>query len=321
MSWAQVSLYVLLGVVLPVLALAVNYNLFGGERFDTLYTVGGMFMLPRPAYLYITISSGIVTLFLWIFLFRKYGKRFNGFIAGILLFNTIFYCSFGIAAVFRLLCFPIWLPPFCAAPVLLLSGLRALKIARSVMSKWMVVATSIGGFLFVIIISLVIVRQPWGLVKHLPDAKGADLSSMNLSGIYLDHGPGITLQEANLSNANLSYARLFINMSKANLQKANLSHAFLWGVNLTQANLKGVNLNRARIYQVDFTGADFQGASLGFHAQGRIRMNEVNLCGADLREMTNCEGVYHWTGAVYNSVTLWPKDFDPDEAGMVLINE
>jgi uncharacterized protein YjbI with pentapeptide repeats len=82
-----------------------------------------------------------------------------------------------------------------------------------------------------------------------------------------------------------------------------------------------VNLNDAKIYQSDFAGADFQGASLGFHALGRVIMNEANLCGADLQEMKNCEGVYNWTGAVYNSATLWPKDFDPAEAGMVLINE
>ena len=154
MSWAQISLYVLLGVILPVLALAVNYDMLGGGMFDMLYTVGAMFMLPRPAYLYITISSGIVTLFLWIVLFRKYGKRYNGFIAGILLFNALFYCAFGIAALYRFLVIPVWLPPFCATPILLLSGMRALRIARSVIPKWMVVVTAIAGSLFVVIISL-----------------------------------------------------------------------------------------------------------------------------------------------------------------------
>lgn len=314
--------YIIFGVILPVLALAYNYSMAGGGMFDMLYTVGAMFMLPRPAYLYITISSGIVTLFLWIVLFRKYGKRYNGFIAGILLFNALFFCAFGIAAVYRFLVIPVWLPPFCATPILLLSGLRALRIARSVIPMWMVVVTAIAGSLFVVIISLSIIRQPWGLVKHLPDAKGADLSRMNLSHIFLDGCSGITLQEANLSNADLSCARLVhgnLNMSKANLQGANLSHAFIAGVNLTKANLKGANLNDARIFEVDFTGADFQRASLGFHAINRITLENANLCGADLREMKDISSINVWTGAIYNSATLWPKDFDPSQNDLVWI--
>jgi uncharacterized protein YjbI with pentapeptide repeats len=110
-------------------------------------------------------------------------------------------------------------------------------------------------------------------------------------------------------------------MHKVNLYKADLSHAVLSVVNFTEADLRRVNLNDAKIYEVDFTGSDFQDASLGFYAQGRVIMRNTNLCGADLREVKYISGVYVWEGAIYNTATLWPKDFNPVEAGAVLSTE
>ena len=321
MSRSRISIYAFFGILLPVFALYVNYRLLGGSSFDMLYAVGTMFMLPCPAYLYVTIGSGIVTLLLWMIFFRKYGKRCNGFIGGILLFNAFFDLAFGIAAVYRLWLIPVWLPPFCAAPILFLSGIRALRIALSVMLKRQVAVTAIAGFLFVVTLSLFIVKQPWGLIKHLPNAKGVNLSGMDLRHIFLDGWSGVTFEEANLSYANLSYAclsRCNLNMHKVNLYKANLSHAVLSNTNLTGADLRGANLNNTVIFEVDFTGTNFQGTVLDFHA-GRVVMEDVNLCGADLREIKNISGVEVWKGAVYNSATLWPKKFDPVKEGAVLL--
>lgn len=321
MSWRRISIYVFFGIALPVIALAVNYSMFAGSDFDMLYTVGAMLFLPRVSYLYVTIGSGIVTLLLWIVFFRKYGKRYNGFIGGVLLFNALFYLVFGFAALHRLSVIPVWLPPFCAAPILFLSGVQALRIARSVMHKWQIVLTSTSGFLFVLMSSLLIVRQPWGLIKYLPNAQSANLSGMDLSHIYLDGGSGVTFEEANLSYADLSYACLVycnLNMRKANLQEANLSHAVLSMVDLTKADLRGANLDNAKLYEVDFNEADLQGASLGFHARARIDMRKANLRGADLRKIKNIPGVYFWEGAIYDSATLWPKDFNPAEQGAIL---
>ncbi|HUS71852.1 MAG TPA: pentapeptide repeat-containing protein [Sedimentisphaerales bacterium] len=323
MSSRRISIYVFFGIILPATALAVNYCMFAGSDDDMLYIVGAMLFLPRLSYLYVTIGSGIVTLLLWIVYFRKYGKRYNGFIGGILLFNAIFYLVFGIAALDRLWVGGlVWLPPFCAVPILFLSGVRALRIARTVMHKWQIVLTSTAGFLFVLMLSLFIVRQPWGLIKYLPNAQSADLSGMDLSNIYLDGCSGVTFEEADLSYADLSYAYLVhcnLNMCKANLQEANLNHAVLSIVDLTKADLRGANLDNAEIYEVNFNEADLQGASLGFHARGRIDMREANLCGADLRKIKNIPGVYFWGGAIYDSATLWPKDFNPAEKGAILL--
>ena len=93
MSRTRLSIYVILGILFPGSALAANYIIshrFAGMDFDMLYVVGTLFLLPRPAYLYVIIGSGIAALLLWIFVFRIYGKRWNGFIGGILLFNAFF---------------------------------------------------------------------------------------------------------------------------------------------------------------------------------------------------------------------------------------
>jgi len=324
MSAVLMSMSIVFGIVLPVLALIVNYVMFGQDDFNMLYVVGAVFFLPRITYLYVTVGSGIVTLLLWMVFFRKNGKRYNGFIGGVLLFNAFFYLAFGIAGVYRLSIIPVWLPPFCAAPILFLCGVRAMRIARTVISKWQVVLTAIAGGFFVVVLSLLIVRQPWGLVKHLPNAQGANLSGMDLSYIYLDGCSGITFEKADLTYTDLRHAYLLncnFNMHKANLQGADLSNAVLSGVNLTEADLRGANLNKARIYMVDFRGADFRGASLGFHAIGRIDMQNTNLCGADLQEIKNRNGVYYWSGARYSLSTLWPEDFNPVGAGAVLVAE
>lgn len=326
MSKLKISTYVFFGIILPVVALTANHILdllSKGLGFNMLYTVGAYFFLPRLNYLYVTIGSGIVTLFLWIFFFRTHGKHYNPFIGGILLFNAFFYLLFGIAGIYRLLIIPVWLPPFCAAPILFLSSVRALRIARSVMHTRYVILTFLAGLLFVPILSLSSVRQPWELVKHLPNAKGANLSGMDLRYIFMEGGTGVTFEEADLSHADLRYASLHhcnINMQKVNLQGADMSFSSLSNLNLTEANMRDVNLNNATIYEVDFTGTDFRGASLGFYAGSRISMENTNLCGADLRNIEHIDGVYYWEGAVYDSTTLWPEGSELPKEDMVLIS-
>ena len=128
----QITIYVCLGIVLPVLA--IN-QLAIRSIFIFLYPVGArIFLLPRVTYLYILVGSGIVTLFLWIVFFRKRGKKCNGLIAGILLFNAFTHLFFFIIKVYFLLdvsqgmpdlldvllaLLLILLPPFCVAIIYL----------------------------------------------------------------------------------------------------------------------------------------------------------------------------------------------------------
>ena len=323
MTTTGIILTLIFGIIVPVAAVGFDLWLrMELQGFDMLYMIGAMFLLPRTAYLYITIGSGIVTLFLWLFYFHKKKQHYTGFIGGILLFNALFYFAFGVMGVYRLLIIPVWLPPFCAVPVLLSNGAKSLKVAFAVIPRYKVILSAIAGAIFVVVLSLSIIRQPWEFIRHLPNANGANFSSMNLSHICLEGGSNVTFEGADFSFSNLSYsyfANCNLNMENTNMKGANLENSILSTVNFKNANLSASNLNNAEIYQVDFTGVDFRDASLGFHAQARIIMNDANLCGADLSNLKNIHGVYNWQGAKYDSFTLWPKDFDPNKLGMVLV--
>ncbi|EKK3384776.1 TPA: pentapeptide repeat-containing protein [Listeria innocua] len=69
------------------------------------------------------------------------------------------------------------------------------------------------------------------------------------------YGERANLSNADLSNANLSYADL----NGADLRGANLSYADLNGADLSDADLRGANLSYA-----DLNGADLRGANLNW---------------------------------------------------------
>lgn len=113
-----------------------------------------------------------------------------------------------------------------------------------------------------------------------------------------------TLVGANLSRQRLNWAYLpsadlrQVNFSRSSLNRADLSHANLCGVNfdgtsLMAANLQGADLAAASLCGAWLPGAHLQGADLRFAV----------LQGADL----------HF--ARYDETTLWPEEFDPQEAG------
>jgi hypothetical protein len=71
------------------------------------------------------------------------------------------------------------------------------------------------------------------------------------------------------------------------------------GDTLAGANLVGANLKGAYLVGADLVGADLKGADLA----------EANLKGAYLK------------GAKYDSETQFPTSFDPEERGMVFVEE
>lgn len=99
------------------------------------------------------------------------------------------------------------------------------------------------------------------------------------------------LRGAELRGAYLSGADLF----GADLASADLRGADLGGANLSTANLRGADLSGANLHEADVSDADLSGADL----------SRANLTGADLR------------GALYDAVTAWPDDFDPESAGAI----
>lgn len=98
------------------------------------------------------------------------------------------------------------------------------------------------------------------LYLHDVSFRGADLSRVNLSSIYLN---GADLSHAKLVGAILNYADLSeTNLSHVNFFGANLSHANLSGADLTKTNLFGANLSHANLSGVDLSHANLSKAIL-----------------------------------------------------------
>ena len=113
----------------------------------------------------------------------------------------------------------------------------------------------------------------------------------------------------NLKGANLKGAKLWLSILQgADLQGANLQDANLSMTNLQGANLQGANLQGANLQGADLQGADLQGANL----QG------ADLIGAEL-SMTNLQRA-DLQGAKYNDATQFPRRFNPEEKGMIRVN-
>ena len=93
-------------------------------------------------------------------------------------------------------------------------------------------------------------------------------------------------------------------------------------VDLSNADLSEVDLSNATLYQSDLTGANLSAATLNYtdlqeaNLSG-ANMQETRLYGSDLRE-ANLEGT-DLSGAKYNKFTQFPEAFDPNAAGMELI--
>ena len=93
-------------------------------------------------------------------------------------------------------------------------------------------------------------------------------------------------------------------LSEANLSDAALRETNLRGDNIWEPNLTGPDLRASRLSKAKLGGADLQGADLpvpGGKDRPRPDLTETNL-----------------SFARHNSDTKFPKDFDPEAAGMVL---
>ncbi len=120
-----------------------------------------------------------------------------------------------------------------------------------------------------------------------------------------------SLEGADLSGVELEWPT---DLSGANLEEANLA-----GAHLSKAFLTGANLHSANLVAASLVGANLSGAELTY-----VDLSRVNLTGADLSEADLSEA-FSWTkadlrGAKYTSKTMWPDYFDPEAAGVVLVD-
>jgi uncharacterized protein YjbI with pentapeptide repeats len=137
---------------------------------------------------------------------------------------------------------------------------------------------------------------------HLKDA---DLTRANLKGANLH---GAELQDANFRHADLKSAT-FVN---ADLKGANLRNADLKGADLRGAGLEGADLDSADLQRADLRGARISHANLSGAALEGAKLSGARLSGTNLGEALI-------EGAVADSSTEWPEDFDATSNGIKVI--
>lgn len=175
----------------------------------------------------------------------------------------------------------------------------------------------------------VLVRADFNTVKlNRTLLRSADLTGANFSEARLDH--------TDLSGANLSSSKLL---------SATIKGATFEGVIARGAEFRGV-IARDNLRGTSFAGADLQGVQLFACTLTDMVLDEADLCsanlsramlkgtslrgallqgadlrGADLRDVNldnaDLSGA-RLSGAKYDSVTVWPRGFDPFARGLIL---
>ena len=154
---------------------------------------------------------------------------------------------------------------------------------------------------------------------NLTDANltDANLTDANLRGAKLVRArlTSAIMLDAKLENALLRAAKL----TSAKLTSAKLTNADLLGADLTDANLRGANLrganlilaklNSADLRGADLTSADLTSADLTFAKLNRAKLTAAKLTTAKLNSAD-------LRGAAYSSQTVWPENFNLEEAGV-----
>jgi len=164
-----------------------------------------------------------------------------------------------------------------------------------------------------------------GAVLEDSDLRGINLEKANLEGASL---LGVKLQRLLFPLRNRRPEEIFqiseyfrrwseLRDNKlyiiTNLKGANLKGAKLWLSNLQGANLRGANLQDADLSMTNLQGANLQNADLSM-----TNLQGANLQDADL-SLTNLQEA-DLQGAEYNDATQFPRRFNPEERGMVRVN-
>jgi uncharacterized protein YjbI with pentapeptide repeats len=159
------------------------------------------------------------------------------------------------------------------------------------------------------------------------DMREAILKFAQLSGAQLDGGTDLTdadLSFANFTNAVLHHTKLIeaelegARFKNASLGSANLSKAHVYYVDLTGANLSSADFTEAWIFRSNFTGANLTNAKLNGTNFAETELKFALLNGADF---TGSKLGANFSGAKYDTKTIWPEGFDPEEAGAILIKD
>lgn len=174
------------------------------------------------------------------------------------------------------------------------------------------------------------------LVLTAPAMAGEDLSGKDLPGYV---GTNKTLDESSFEDAILKAAKF----DGASLKKTNFKHADLTDVTFTDADLTEADFRKARLTNTNMWGAtmnkaNFEGADLAPARFMKNKLREANLRniksigivsdldfykadlrGANLSGMNDVSKASNFQKAMYDKKTRWPKGFDVEGSGAVLV--
>ena len=137
-------------------------------------------------------------------------------------------------------------------------------------------------------------------VKHrnLLDFESSDLRGVRMA---LGHFEGGMFRRADLSEANLSggffEAAVFY---QSICERANFAGGGFPGASFGEANLRGCDFSGAELFMADFADADIRGAVF----------TNANVGGVDFLQ-ARVDASTRFDGAIADSDTIWPKEFDP----------
>lgn len=166
------------------------------------------------------------------------------------------------------------------------------------------------------------------------DFSGKDVQRRDFSGQSLE---GSDFTDANCSFANFRDAKLArskfkdANLTGASFTDADMKGCDMRGATFDNAGFQGVDFSKANLEGAELTGVSFQntklrGANLrkikGLADGTRADFRDADLRGANLLGMKDYGGTTaKFTGAKYDKATRWPKGFDVEGSGAVLVGK
>ena len=187
--------------------------------------------------------------------------------------------------------------------------------------------TFLSALLLVALVSAEEKKKP-KYVKDMPDTDFTkrDLNKKDYSNYNLENGvftlcnmKEMVLKGANLRGADFASASLDkADFTECDLREAKFDRAGAQAAIFEKADLRGADMSRCSCQKVNFKGADLR------NLKGMQDMTDADFTGADLRG-ANLQDAKDYTGkaifkdAKYDKLTRWPRGYDVEASGAVLV--
>lgn len=157
------------------------------------------------------------------------------------------------------------------------------------------------------------------------DLEGANLSNSRFAGIYFSDS---NLRDTNLENSKfIKTSFLWVDLERANMKNSALTFSKFVNVNLLNANLEGAYLYGVKFENANLLGANLKGANLqrADISKSLIKLSDVNpkdslISIYDVKMKMEKLTPPNFKHAIYDCTTKFPKDFNPENEGMIEVD-